>query len=141
MVVETNFGADLALAVLKQADPNVRVRKVTASRGKAVRAAPIALKYERGEVHHLAGAGLEQLEDELVLFTDDGAPIDPSPDRADAAIWALSALLDNRRSRIATVGGPVILGGTEKPAAVRSNGWPPPGRAFVSRESLRARFL
>jgi phage terminase large subunit-like protein len=33
-------------------------------------------------------------------------------------------------------------GGTsEKPAAVSSNGWPPPGRAFVSRESLGATAL
>lgn len=92
VVVETNFGADLALEVLRQADPGVPVRKVTASRGKAVRAAPVALRYERGEVHHLAGARLEQLEDELVLFTDDGQPIDPSPDRADACIWALTEL-------------------------------------------------
>ncbi len=104
MVVETNFGAEMAISVLRQADPDVRVKKVTATRGKVVRAAPVALKYERGEVHHMAGAGLEQLQDELVLFTDDGQPIDPSPDRADACIWALTALLDNRRAGFGVVG-------------------------------------
>lgn len=104
VVVETNFGADLALSVLRQADPDVRVKKVTATRGKVVRAAPVALKYERGEVHHLAGAGLEQLEDELVLFTDDGQPIDPSPDRADACIWALTDLLERRYAGFGVIG-------------------------------------
>lgn len=105
IAVETNFGADMALTILRNTDANLPVRKVTASRGKTVRAAPIAQLYERGLVHHLAGAGLEQLEDELVLFTDDGQPIDPSPDRADAAIWALtSLLLESSGVRIRSLG-------------------------------------
>lgn len=80
-----------------------------------MRDAPIALRYERGEVHHLAGADLERLEDELVLFTDDGQPIDPSPDRADAAIWAMTVLMTATRSRIAVVGAE----GTDAGAGVR----------------------
>lgn len=140
-VCETNYGADLAISVLKQADPDVRVRKVTATRGKSVRAAPVSLKYERGEVHHMAGADLEQLEDELVLFNADGQPIDPSPDRADACIWALTALITATRSRFAFVGADVPPSREGAAVSDPASGWPSPGRAFISRESLRNRFL
>jgi phage terminase large subunit-like protein len=140
VVCETNYGADLAISVLKQADPDVRVRKVTATRGKSVRAAPVALKYERGEVHHMAGAGLEQLEDELVLFNADGQPIDPSPDRADACIWALTALLTATRSRFAFVGADVPPSPEGAAVSDQASAWPLPGRGFFSGESLRSRF-
>jgi len=77
---------------------------VVATRGKRVRAEPIAQLYERGLVHHVAGADLEQLEDELVSFVPD-MPMDPSPDRADACIWALTSLmLESSGVRIRSLG-------------------------------------
>jgi phage terminase large subunit-like protein len=53
IVLERNFGGDLGLAVLQQARRGLPIRMVTASRGKHVRAEPIALLYEQGRVKHV----------------------------------------------------------------------------------------
>ena len=71
-------------------DRNVPVTEVVASRGKAVRAEPIAALYEKGQVHHVGV--LPDLEDQLINFTSAGYMGDRSPDRADALVWALSDL-------------------------------------------------
>jgi phage terminase large subunit-like protein len=79
--------------VLRQAEPNLPVRSVTATRGKFVRAEPIAAAYERGLVFH---AGIfEKLEDQLCALTPDfdRRAAGYSPDRADALVWALTDLL------------------------------------------------
>jgi hypothetical protein len=74
------------------ADAKLRVRfkEVTASRGKVVRAEPIAALYEQGKVRHVGS--FPALEDQLVAFTTHGFMGDGSPDRADASIWGLSEL-------------------------------------------------
>ena len=90
IVAEVNQGGDMVEAVLRQLAPDVPVRPVRASRGKAVRAEPVAALYEQGRVHH-AGA-FPELEDQLVDFEriiESGG----SPDRADALVWALTALM------------------------------------------------
>jgi phage terminase large subunit-like protein len=63
---------------------------VTASRGKAVRAEPYSALYEEGKVRHVGI--FRQMEDELVGFSTSGYLGDRSPNRADALIWALTAL-------------------------------------------------
>ena len=63
---------------------------VTASRGKVVRAEPIATLYEQGRVHHVGA--FPAMEDEMVSFTTNGYMGDGSPDRTDALIWGLSEL-------------------------------------------------
>jgi phage terminase large subunit-like protein len=74
VVVEVNFGGDMATEVVKQAAERVhqrgeresnliRVKEVSASRGKAMRAEPISLLYEKGRVLHRRG--LDQLEGEI----------------------------------------------------------------------------
>lgn len=70
---------------------------VHASVGKARRAEPVAIAYERGEVVH-AGVFAE-LEDQLCGLQVGGGYAGPgrSPDRADACVWALAALLEGRR--------------------------------------------
>lgn len=68
----------------------VNYTSVQATRGKVIRAEPISALYEQGKVRH--GVGLDKLEDELLQFTAFGYIGDRSPNRADAAIWALSAL-------------------------------------------------
>jgi hypothetical protein len=52
-VAEGNFGGEMVRSTIRGADPNVPVRLVTASRGKIVRAEPVSLRYEKGEVHHV----------------------------------------------------------------------------------------
>lgn len=90
VVGETNFGGDMVKFVIQTARPNTNFRKVTASRGKVVRAEPFSALYEQGKVRHVGY--LNDLEDELVAFSTYGYTGSSSPNRADAAIWALAEL-------------------------------------------------
>jgi predicted phage terminase large subunit-like protein len=90
IVAETNQGGDLVVAILKQMDEAVPVRKVTATRGKWLRAEPVAALYAEGRVAH-AGR-FERLEDQMLAFTGDGRVNGRSPDRLDALVWALTDL-------------------------------------------------
>lgn len=89
VVAEVNNGGDMVERVLRQVDPNLPYRAVHASRGKRVRAEPIAAIYEQGRAHH-AGTFVE-LEDQLCEWTTDSGA---SPDRMDALVWAATDLLD-----------------------------------------------
>ncbi len=53
VVAEVNNGGDMVAEVLRQAEPHLPVRSVTATRGKYLRAEPIAAAYERGLVFHV----------------------------------------------------------------------------------------
>ena len=90
IVAERNFGGAMVESVIRTADKNVPVKLVTASRGKSVRAEPIAALYEQGRVTH--ARGLDALEDEMMQMTLTGYVGDGSPDRVDALVWALSEL-------------------------------------------------
>jgi len=94
VVAEVNNGGDLVEAVLRQVDRDVAYRKVNATRGKAVRAGPVAALYEQRRVHHVGD--LSRLEDQLVSWTPE-AP--GSPDRMDALVWALTDLMERPRGR------------------------------------------
>lgn len=90
VVGETNYGGDMVRHVIHTARARTPFRKVTASRGKHVRAEPFSALYEQGKVRH-AGRFAE-LEEELTGFTTFGYVGSRSPNRADAAIWALADL-------------------------------------------------
>ena len=90
IVVETNFGGAMCVDVIKTARANTNIKQVTASRGKVVRAEPFSALYEQGKVRHVGY--LNNLEDELSGFSTFGYTGTSSPNRADAAIWALAAL-------------------------------------------------
>jgi phage terminase large subunit-like protein len=87
IVAEVNNGGDLVATVLRAADPSVPVRKVSASRGKRVRAEPVAALYEQGRVHHVGS--FPELEDQMLSWTPDSPH---SPDRLDALVWAITDL-------------------------------------------------
>lgn len=97
VVAESNMGGEMVEATLRAADCTLPVVPVHASVGKARRAEPVALAYERGQVVH-AGA-FAALEDELCGLQVGGGYAGPgrSPDRADACVWALAALLAGLR--------------------------------------------
>ncbi|WP_432768337.1 MAG: DNA-packaging protein [Sphingopyxis sp.] len=97
VVAESNMGGEMVAKVLAQADAGLPVRAVHASVGKARRAEPVALAYERGRVVH-AGV-FAALEDELCGLQVGGDYAGPgrSPDRADACVWALAELLEGLR--------------------------------------------
>jgi phage terminase large subunit-like protein len=90
IVGEINFGGDMVRNVIQTARPRTPFRKVTASRGKAVRAEPFSSLYEQGKVRHVGI--LSRLEDELCAMSVTGYTGNGSPNRADAAIWALTEL-------------------------------------------------
>lgn len=94
IVAEVNQGGDLVKAVIAQEDPDVPVIAVRATRGKWVRAEPIAALYARGLVTHRPG--LAHLEDELCALGPDGRADGHSPDRVDALVWALTELFSSR---------------------------------------------
>jgi phage terminase large subunit-like protein len=91
IVAEANQGGDLVRAMIAQVDPKVPVKMVHATRGKWVRAEPVAALYARGLVSHVAG--VSALEDEMCAFGADGLADGHSPDRVDALVWALTELM------------------------------------------------
>ncbi|ADK99563.1 DNA-packaging protein [Brevundimonas subvibrioides] len=92
LVVEVNQGGEMVRAVLKTAGCSVRIREVRATKGKRIRAEPVAALYEQGRVTHARGLGA--LEEELMAIGGDEAGWDL--DRADALVWALTDLLIDR---------------------------------------------
>ncbi|HEU5017539.1 MAG TPA: terminase family protein [Pseudolabrys sp.] len=96
LVAETNFGGDMVRAVIREADRDVPVMAVHATRGKAVRAEPVAQLYEQGRVHHVGA--FPALEDEMCDFGVDGLSSGRSPDRLDALVWAVTALTHGARA-------------------------------------------
>lgn len=88
LVAEVNNGGDMVESTLRTVRRSVSYRKVHASRGKAVRAEPVAALYEQHKVHHVGA--LPELEDQLTQWTPDSGE---SPDRLDALVWALTDLM------------------------------------------------
>lgn len=104
VVAEANQGGAMVESVLRAADLHLPLRLVHASTGKVARAEPVATLYETGKARHLGM--FPELEDQLCGLMVGGGYEGPgrSPDRADAAVWALTELMLARRSepRIST---------------------------------------
>ncbi|MDI4666906.1 terminase family protein [Xanthobacter autotrophicus] len=90
VIAEVNQGGEMVRAVIAEVDDGVPVEQVRATRGKFLRAEPVAALYEQGRVRH-AGA-FPALEDEMCDFGTDGLSSGRSPDRLDALVWAVTAL-------------------------------------------------
>lgn len=90
IVAETNYGGAMVQQTIQVARPRTNFRKVTASRGKTVRAEPFSALYEQGKVRHVGV--FADLEEELSGFSTIGYTGTGSPNRADALIWALADL-------------------------------------------------
>jgi phage terminase large subunit-like protein len=88
IVAEVNQGGALVEANLRTVDARVPYKAVRASRGKAIRAEPVAALYEQGKVHHVGI--LVALEDQMCGW--DPTTSERSPDRMDALVWALTEL-------------------------------------------------
>jgi len=96
IVAETNNGGDMVILLLKQVDASIAVKKVTATRGKQLRAEPISSLYEQGRVHHVGY--FEELETQMCEWTPQS---NESPDRLDALVWALTELNTGGSSMLA----------------------------------------
>lgn len=114
VVGEKNFGGDMVASTLRAVPMGERVlpfELVTASRGKVIRARPVADLYEQRRVLHVGI--LADLEVDLTSwippgqFDTEGTPIEPSnwsPDRMDALVWAATKLgVRPRKSRTTSV--------------------------------------
>ena len=100
MVAEKNYGGEMVEHTIRtvpakageqgyRAGRDVAYKYVSATRGKVVRAEPIAALYEKGRVHHVGAFGA--LEDELCTWEDQ--PNELSPNRLDALVWVLTELM------------------------------------------------
>ena len=89
IIAEANFGGQMVESTIKTIDPNVPVKLVMASRGKRLRAEPVSALDEQGRIHHVGA--FPMLEDQLCNWVPDSG--DPSPDRLDARVWAITELM------------------------------------------------
>jgi phage terminase large subunit-like protein len=90
LVAEINQGGDMVANVIRSIDANVPMTPVRATRGKHVRAEPVAALYAQGKVKHVGA--FAELEDQMCLFGPDGLSSGKSPDRLDALVWAVTSL-------------------------------------------------
>ena len=97
LVAETNQGGEMVRSVINEVDASVPVVSVRASRGKWLRAEPVATLYEQGRVRH-AGS-FPALEDEMCDFGPSGLSSGRSPDRLDALVWAIASLSFTTRAQ------------------------------------------
>lgn len=94
VVAEKNQGGDLVKSNLKTVNPTLPVEDVHAKKRKTLRAEPIASLYESGKVYHVEE--FEQLEKQMTTWVQG----DPSPDRLDACVYALTELLLGDQSEV-----------------------------------------
>jgi PBSX family phage terminase large subunit len=92
IVAEKNQGGDMVESVLRQRDRTTRIKLVTATKGKAVRAEPIYSLYEQGRIWHVGNH--PKLEQQMVTFNPDSGS---SPDRVDALVWAFTDLIQGKK--------------------------------------------
>lgn len=89
VVAEVNNGGDLVEINIRTVDKSIPYKKVHATRGKIVRAEPIAARYEQGKVHHVGI--FPELEDQMCEYN----PLDSnmkSPNNLDSLVWGITEL-------------------------------------------------
>ncbi len=94
VVAEVNQGGDLVEMALRASNPDISFKAVRASRGKIIRAEPIAALYEQNKVHHLGE--FQILEEQLVSYN--GSSSSSSPDRLVALVWAITELMNTNQA-------------------------------------------
>lgn len=90
VVIEINQGGDMVEHTLRSERPHLPIIKVRATKGKHVRAEPIAALYHAGRISHIKQ--FAELEDQMVQMTAAGYEGTGSPDRVDALVWCLTEL-------------------------------------------------
>jgi len=99
IVIETNQGGDMCEDTLRNAGFTGRIIRVHASKGKVTRSEPIAALYAQGFVKHKPG--LVKTEEEMLDFNPGtGLSLGKSPNRVDAAVWALTELSKRGKFRV-----------------------------------------
>jgi predicted phage terminase large subunit-like protein len=89
IVAEVNQGGDMVEHVIKTIEPNISFKGIHASRGKKIRAEPIAALYEQNRVHHVGT--YPDLETQMIEWDAENDP--DSPDRIDALVICITELM------------------------------------------------
>lgn len=117
VIGEKNYGGDMVRAVIQAKNPDLPYTEVNATRGKIIRAEPIAALYEQGKLHH---AGMfPEIEDQLCAFTTGGYTGLKSPDRADATVWGFTFLFPQMTKK------------------AKDSNWQPPNKVTSDRSAKR----
>lgn len=96
IIAEVNFGGDMVESTIRNIRPNAPIKTVHASRGKAIRAEPVALLYEQGRVHHVGT--WPDAEDQMCAF-----PVENElDDLVDVIVWGISELMDEEEQTVWT---------------------------------------
>lgn len=90
VVIERNQGGDLVRHTLQTIRRLLPIVEVVATRGKHVRAEPIAALYPLGRISHVGT--YPEMETQMCQFTSHGYEGADSPDRAEAMIWGFTEL-------------------------------------------------
>lgn len=91
IVAEVNQGGDMVRYVIHSEDPSVRVTKVRATKGKGIRAHPVANLFERAEPKAFFLGSFPMLENQLTTWVP--GQTKTSPDRLDALVWGLTHVM------------------------------------------------
>ena len=86
VIAERNYGGEMVESTIRMVDPNVSYKGIYTTRGKLIRAEPVAALMEKGKLH-LVGH-FPALEGEMTNWV----PGESSPNRLDAMVWAVSEL-------------------------------------------------
>lgn len=97
IVGEVNYGGDMVEKVVRSVRSGIPFSPVRATRGKMIRAEPIAALYEQGRVHHVRA--FPELEIEMTTYTPETGW---SPNRLDALVWAITELGLHRNAELTT---------------------------------------
>lgn len=88
IVAEKNQGGDMVASTLRATKCQTRIKLVTATKGKFVRAEPIYALYEQGKIFHVGYH--PKLEAQMCSFTSE---LKNSPDRVDSLVWGFTELM------------------------------------------------
>ena len=88
IVAEKNQGGDMVESVIRSMGERYRVKLVTATKGKYVRAEPVYSFYEQGKIYHIGQFPI--LESQMITFDPEKGK---SPDRVDALVWGFTELM------------------------------------------------
>lgn len=94
IIAERNQGGDMVKYTLNTIDGSIPITLVWASQNKGMRAQPISALSEQNKIKFLGS--FPDLENQLTSLMPDGTYLGTgSPDRADAFVWAMRALMLN----------------------------------------------
>jgi len=93
IVVEKNQGGDMVKHTLDTARPGLPIIEVVATRGKHIRAEPVASLYSFGRISHVGT--FTKLEDQMCQMVAGGYDGGGSPDRVCSMVWGFTELFPN----------------------------------------------